>query len=125
MLRPSLPPIAESASALRREPDPAKKARLRLLVLIPSGRVATQGEAAEALPENVIPLFLRSYSPELNPVERLWQDLKMQIDARDEAVRALGTARSRSYSHHRYSGEALASFTGCAYLVGAAKSLQF
>lgn len=32
------------------------------------------------VPENIILLFLPPYSPELNPVERLWQDLKAQID---------------------------------------------
>ena len=32
-------------------------------------------------PENVLPVYLPAYSPELNPVERLWQDLKAKLDA--------------------------------------------
>jgi transposase len=32
-----------------------------------------------AIPNNVICLFLPPYSPELNPIERLWQDLKAQL----------------------------------------------
>jgi transposase len=32
-----------------------------------------------AIPPNVVCLFLPSYSPELNPIERLWQDLKAQL----------------------------------------------
>lgn len=31
------------------------------------------------MPDNVLPLFLPPYSPELNPVERLWQDLKKRM----------------------------------------------
>jgi len=31
------------------------------------------------IPPNVVCLFLPSYSPELNPIERLWQDLKAQL----------------------------------------------
>lgn len=31
------------------------------------------------VPANVIPMFLPPYSPELNPIERLWQDLKARM----------------------------------------------
>lgn len=31
------------------------------------------------IPENVILLFLPPYSPELNPIERLWQDIKAKL----------------------------------------------
>ena len=31
------------------------------------------------IPENVVLLFLPPYSPELNPIERLWQDLKAKL----------------------------------------------
>ena len=30
-------------------------------------------------PENVVLLFLPPYSPELNPIERLWQDIKAKL----------------------------------------------
>ena len=39
------------------------------------------------LPDNILLLWLPPYSPELNPVERLWQDIKQQIDVFDERVR--------------------------------------
>jgi hypothetical protein len=31
------------------------------------------------VPKNVLPVFLAPYSPELDPVERLWQDLKKRM----------------------------------------------
>jgi transposase len=39
------------------------------------------GHKAKAVhwPSNVVPVFLPPYSPELNPIERLWRDLKDQL----------------------------------------------
>jgi len=34
---------------------------------------------ALVIPDNVRCLFLPPYSPELNPIERLWQDVKNQL----------------------------------------------
>lgn len=31
------------------------------------------------IPENIVFVFLPPYSPELNPIERLWQDLKAKL----------------------------------------------
>ncbi len=31
------------------------------------------------IPEHIVCLFLPPYSPELNPIERLWQDVKAQL----------------------------------------------
>ncbi|MCT7952993.1 transposase [Ancylothrix sp. C2] len=31
-------------------------------------------------PENIIPIFQPSHSPELNPIERVWQWLKRQLE---------------------------------------------
>lgn len=31
------------------------------------------------IPENIVLLFLPPYSPELNPIERLWQDIKAKL----------------------------------------------
>lgn len=80
-----------------------------------------------AVPENVVLLYLPPYSPELNPVERLWQDLKAQIDVFDTAVRT----RLEVLRDHvaeiicRYTPEAIASLTGYTYLLDAVESLQF
>jgi transposase len=67
MPRPSFPSIVEPESDLRRrlrgESDLRLKARLHLLVLVQSGRVATQGEAAEALAvhPNTVWRWLQTY----------------------------------------------------------------
>ena len=34
------------------------------------------------IPDNVMLIFLPPYSPELNPIERLWQDIKQKLFAR-------------------------------------------
>ena len=39
------------------------------------------------VPENVVLLPLPPYSPELNPVERLWLHIRQRIDVFEEAVR--------------------------------------
>ena len=42
---------------------------------------------AVVVPENVVLLFLPPYSPELNPVERLWLAVRRRIEVFDESVR--------------------------------------
>lgn len=49
---------------------------LNVLVLDGAG---AHTAAALKVPENVLPVFLPPYSPELNPVERLWQDLRRRM----------------------------------------------
>ncbi len=59
------------------------------------------------------------YSPELNPVECLWQDIKQRIDSFDHQVRN----SLRGLRHHvadiikSYTNEQLQSLTGCDYIV--------
>jgi len=71
-----------------------------------------------SVPSNVGLKFLPPYSPELNPVERLWQDLKDALgfdfyehlaDLRQETRTVLT----------RYTNEAVASLTGYDYLLEA------
>jgi hypothetical protein len=59
---------------------------------------------------------LPAYSPELNPVERLWEDLKNRIDVADaqEPRRLAGTCGGPGATLHR---RAIALLTGYAYLV--------
>lgn len=76
-------------------------------------------------PDNVILLWLPAYSPELNPVERLWEDLKARIDVLDRGIRS---SLTRLQDHvadivRRYTTEIIASLTGYAYLVEAARAL--
>ena len=40
------------------------------------------------VPENVVLLYLPPYCPELNPVERLWLEVRRRIDVFDATVRS-------------------------------------
>jgi DDE superfamily endonuclease len=77
------------------------------------------------LPENVILLWLPASSPELNPVERLWEDLKSRIDVLDARVRSSLSALQEHVATivRGYTAETIASLTGYAYLVKAAHAL--
>jgi hypothetical protein len=77
------------------------------------------------IPENVILLWVPAYSPELNPVERLWEDLKRQMDILNDQVRSSLVALQEHVADlvQRYSAETIASLTGYPYLVEAAYAL--
>ena len=72
------------------------------------------------LPPNVGLLFLPPYAPELNPIERLWRDLKDWLAPRQpltlDALSTLLTTRLRYYTPAR-----LCSLTGFPYFVAAAR----
>jgi hypothetical protein len=74
------------------------------------------------VPENIVLVWLPASSPEVHPVERLWEDLKYRIAVRNGPVRA----SLRAVQEHvaglvqRSSAERIASLTGYAYLVEAA-----
>jgi hypothetical protein len=77
------------------------------------------------VPENVVLVWWPAYSPELNPVERLWEDLKYRIDVLNDQVRASLRALQEHVAGlvQRYAAERIASLTGYAYLVEAADVL--
>ena len=77
------------------------------------------------MPENVVLVWLPASSPELNPVERLWEDLKGRMDVMDARVRSSLTTLQEQVAGivQRYTAETIASLTGYPYLVEAAYAL--
>lgn len=77
------------------------------------------------IPENVILVWFPAYSPELNPVECLWEDLKRRIDVLDTRLRSNLAALQEHVAGiiRRYTAETIASLTGYAYLVEAISAL--
>ena len=77
------------------------------------------------LPDNVLLLYLPPYSPELNPVERVWQHLKSKIDVFDPPIRSSLTALRDQVAEiiKQYSPQQLRSLTGYGYLLNAVNVL--
>lgn len=77
------------------------------------------------LPDNILLLMLPPYSPELNPIERVWQHLKAQIDVFDRQVRSSLTALRDHVAGiiNRYCPEQLRSLTGYDYIIQAVNEL--
>jgi transposase len=83
------------------------------------------GHKAKAVrwPSNVVPVFLPPYSPELNPIERLWRDLKDQLaDVPAKTITALSDAMCAIIQ--RYSPATLHSLTSFTYFVQAVETVQ-
>jgi cytochrome c1 len=76
-------------------------------------------------PDNVVLVWRPAYSPELHPVERLWEDRNSRIDRWDARVRSSLTALQEHVAGlvRRYTAEAIASLTGYSYLLEAARAL--
>lgn len=76
-----------------------------------------------AVPDNIALLFLPSYSPELNPMERLWQDIKGKISF--SLYEKLEGLKGRVAEILRqYTRTAIASLTGYSYLIKALNALS-
>lgn len=78
------------------------------------------------VPENVVLLPLPPYSPELNPVERLWLALRRQVDVFDVAVRTTlaGLREHMAGIVRALTAERVASLTGYGYILNAVSALQ-
>ena len=72
-------------------------------------------------PDNVMPLFLPSYCPELNPVERLWLDLKSKLSTSLDQIDQLRDEMDTVLA--QYTPKIIASITGYPYLINAIKGL--
>jgi putative transposase len=83
------------------------------------------GHKAKAVrwPSHVVPVFLPPYSPELNPIERLWRDLKDKLaDVPVKTIAELSNAMCaiiQTYSH-----ATLQSLTSFTYFVHAVETAQ-
>ena len=83
------------------------------------------GHKAKAVrwPANVVPVFLPPYSPALNPIERLWRDLKDKLaDVPVKTLAELSDAMCTIIQH--YSSATLQSLTNFAYFVQAVEMAQ-
>ena len=84
-----------------------------LTLLLLDGALAHMAKPVP-VPDTVVRIPLPAYSPELNPVERLWEDLKHRMDVQDLQVRASLTALQNHVADivRRYTADAIASLTG-------------
>ena len=74
-------------------------------------------------PENIIPIFQPAHSPELNPIERLWEHLKAQL--RWENSQSLKQLRLRlSDLLKKLSPELITSLTAWEFITAAILSLS-
>jgi transposase len=83
------------------------------------------GHKANAVrwPSNVVPVFLPPYSPELNPMERLWRDLKDKLaDVPAKTIGELSDAMCTIIQN--YSPATLHSLTGFTYFIHAVETAQ-
>ncbi len=79
---------------------------------------------APTIPDDVQLIFLPPYSPELNPVERLWQDLKDYLGF--HLHESLSPLKQRAWEKlQTYTDEAVASLTRYEYLPDAARAWLF
>ena len=76
-----------------------------------------------SIPKNVELMFLPPYSPELNPVERFWQDLKDQL-AFDFYEHLSSLRQEARMALRSYTNEAVRSLTGYNYLLEATSVLS-
>lgn len=73
-------------------------------------------------PENIIPIFQPAHSPELNPIERLWEYLKAQLEW--ENFQTLKQLRVRlSDLLEKLTPQLVASLTGWEFITAAVLSL--
>lgn len=81
---------------------------------------------AVVVPENVVLLPLPPYSPELNPVERLWLAVRQAVDVFDEAVRSRldGLREHTAEVVRSLTPERVATLTGYGYILDALSALQ-
>ena len=92
-----------------------------LNVLVLDGAPAHVAQSLQ-VPENVVLFRLPPYCPELNPIERVWQDFRRRLGVDlPSGLRALADDAARVV--RGYTHQALASLTGYPYLLAASAHL--
>jgi len=78
-----------------------------------------------SVPATVVLVWWPASSPELHPVERLWEDGKRRLDVLEAGLRSSLAALQAHVAGllQRYTAAAIASLTGYAYLVEAINAL--
>ena len=74
------------------------------------------------IPENIVLLFLPPYSPEINPIERLWQDLKTKLFLQTYQTFKDMQAKVTEILLN-YSETAIAKLTGFSHFINAANAI--
>ena len=75
-----------------------------------------------SLPENIVLLFLPPYSPELNPIERLWQDLKAKLFT--QTYQTLEDMQAKvTEILDKYSDATVAKLTGFSHFINTANAI--
>ena len=69
-------------------------------------------------PSNIIPIFQPAYSPELNPIERLWQHIKSQLSG-EYCPSLAQLSKKLKQVLDSISSEAIASICGWDYIISA------
>jgi transposase len=91
------------------------------IILMDNGRCHTA--KALMIPQNIVCLFLPPYSPELNPIERLWQDVKAPLAwVVAAAIEELEHRVERILTH--YSHATIRSLTSYPYFVHAVNAIS-
>ena len=73
------------------------------------------------IPENVVLLFLPPYSPELNPIERLWQDIKANLFTQSKTLEDMQAKVTEILEN--YSDAAIAKLTQFSHFTNAANAV--
>jgi len=74
------------------------------------------------IPENIVLLFLPAYSPELTPIERLWQDIKAKLFT--ETYQTLEDMQAKvTELLDKYSDTTGAKLTGFSHFINAANAI--
>lgn len=90
------------------------------VVILDNGRF--HHAKALKVPENVVLLFLPPYCPELNPIERLWQDIKAKLFSKTHhTLKQMQESITQILCD--YSKDVIAKITGFSYIIKTANEI--